>query len=497
MKKIQELIQVINRNKVKAIEIIGKDSNSQTKTQEFYEKLTDGIFKTEQEASLYFYQKGPENRNYKALKKRLLQRLLNTTLFIDIQESQYDNASKAYYNCWKNYAIAKVLAGKGAFINAYDILKKVLKQSIKYEFTELTMDITRLMRHYNGSRILDLKAYQYYNQLFEHYQKIYEIEALADGLYTKMLTQSLMEIPKRDLVSQGNHYQQQLFPWTQKFSSYRLHLYYYLIVILKAFYENNYRLAQQTCHQAIHFLSQKTAYSSSVSAIFARQLFLIYIQQRKFPQGANLLSKAELFTPTGSLSWFTNYDYYLLLCLHTKRYQKAYQVYNLIIIHPQFKSLPPYSIERWRIYEAHLYFLIELQKIAIEKPFKFRLSKFLNEVPLSSKRKQSANIPILAIQLMFNLIRKEYHKIIDRAEALEKYCYRYLKPNYLKRSQKFLKMLLLLPKVQFYKPTLKECSKKLELELQETEIEQHQQVYKTEIIPYEDLWDFVLELIEE
>jgi hypothetical protein len=112
MKELLELIDVVNKHKVKHLEVLGNVSPRKTKIHEFYDKLSDGSFSNDKEAAAFFYETSPDDRRYKELKKRLMERLHNTVLFIDVQDDKYDKVAKAYYTCWKEYASAKVLAGR-------------------------------------------------------------------------------------------------------------------------------------------------------------------------------------------------------------------------------------------------------------------------------------------------------------------------------------------------------------------------------------------------
>ena len=496
MQKLEELIHVVNRNKVKTIEVVGSLPARKTMVQEFYEKLTDGTIKNDQDASQYFYGATTSHRNYKELKKRLTERLLNTTLFIDVQQAKYDEAGKAYYNCWKDYAIAKILLGKGAHVNAYALMKKILKQSIRYEFTELNLDITRLLRLYYGTRAFNLREFEHYHELFTYYEEIYRAESLADGLYGKLLAEFFGKSEGEELVKKARAYHELLAPLVKKMDSYRLHLYYYLIQIHGASGPDNYQTIARICQDAIDYFRNNPQYSKTAIAIFSRQQFLVYLQLREFGLGEKLLRKGEKYTPVGSLSWFTNYDYFFLLCLHSKRYQTAFNTLGFILQHPQFKAQPDLVKERWCIYRAYTYYLIGLGKIEGQSPKKFRIHKFLNEVPLFSKAKRGTNIPILVAQILFFILYKQCAKVIDRMEAIEKYGYRHLKQAHTFRSNCFIKMLLVIPKAAFHKTAVIRKTEKLAKQLSTQPLEVSKQVYETEIIPYEDLWELVLESLE-
>ncbi|MEM6377914.1 MAG: hypothetical protein AAF705_06860, partial [Bacteroidota bacterium] len=78
---------------------------------------------------------------------------------MDTNKDQFDDISKAYYKCWKNYAAAKVLAGRSAIACAYPLLEKILKQALKFEFAELIVNTTRLLRMHYGTNDFNIKKF--------------------------------------------------------------------------------------------------------------------------------------------------------------------------------------------------------------------------------------------------------------------------------------------------------------------------------------------------
>ena len=119
---------------------------------------------------------------------------------------------------------------------------------------------------------------------------------------------------------------------------------------------------------------------------------------------------------------------------------------------------------------------------------KFRLGRFLNEMPIFSKDKRGMNIAILSIQILFLIQQKKYGKAIDKFEAIEKYCYRYLHQEETIRSYYFITMLMTIPDSQFHRMGVTRKGKKYLDKLLSVPLEVSSQSHKIEIIPYEDLW---------
>ena len=122
---------------------------------------------------------------------------------------------------------------------------------------------------------------------------------------------------------------------------------------------------------------------------------------------------------------------------------------------------------------------------------RFKLGKFLNEVPKFSKDKKGMNINILIIQILVLLKDRRWPSIVDRIDALKAYIYRHLKSESTLRSDTFLSMLAVLPKSAFQWDQVEARPAQLRNQLQQGPILS----VDFEIVPYEDLWEFVLELL--
>jgi len=186
---------------------------------------------------------------------------------------------------------------------------------------------------------------------------------------------------------------------------------------------------------------------------------------------------------------------------HTQNYQEAYEVFQEVYTHRQFKKvLGEANLETWEIFRAYLHLLKDLEIINIPDTDtyfkKFRIQKFINEVPVFSKDKQGANIAILVIQIVFSIQQKKYDQMIDRSDAIAKYASRHLKKDDNFRSNVFIKMLLEIPKASFHQAAVERKVGKYLKRLSEVPLEVASQTHSIEVIPYEDLWPMVIGMLE-
>lgn len=497
MQILRELVHIINKNKVRSIEVIGNASDSKSMITEFYDAIVEERFKTDEEAAQYFYQSDEENQNYKKLKNRLKNRLINTVFFIDVKQPSYNMRQRAYYECYKDWAAAKILTGKHARISAVNISHKILKQAKKYEFSELVLDVARFLRLHYGTREGNIKRYEEFDEVYKEYEEIWRQENLSEQYYVELVTKYVnIKATQLELHEKATEYFQELEPTIGRVNSYRFLLCTYLIKVMIYVSINDSSKTVEACEEAIRFFKNKEYEASVAIQIFLHQQLLCFTQLKMFHQGKSVAEECLAYLEEGSFNWFKHQELYFMLSMHTSEYQQAYHVFNTAISHRRYQFLPPSVEETWKIYEAYLQYLVFIKEVTTNEDdqrfAKFKLSKFFNETPIYSKDKRGMNIPILVIQILFMISQHKYNEAIDRIEAIEKYCSRYLRKDDTFRSNCFIKMLLEIPKSSFHKVAVVRKAQKFLEQLQSVPIDVANQAAEIEIIPYEKLWEFAL-----
>lgn len=91
------------------------------------------------------------------------------------------------------------------------------------------------------------------------------------------------------------------------------------------------------------------------------------------------------------------------------------------------------------------------------------------------------------------ITQKKYDEAIDRIDAIKKYTSRYILKGENFRSHCFLNMLVIIPACSFHKAGVIRKTKKWYEKLKSTPLEIANQPNEVEIIPYEDIWEYMLE----
>jgi hypothetical protein len=119
----------------------------------------------------------------------------------------------------------------------------------------------------------------------------------------------------------------------------------------------------------------------------------------------------------------------------------------------------------------------------------------MNEIQFFAKDKSGMNIPVLVIQFLFDMAQHRWSQIIDRTEGMAKYRARYVTGPGMDRSHCFLRMLEQIPKASFLLADVQKRTADTWIKLTSTPLATHNPDSEIEIVPYEVLWDIVVNIL--
>ena len=500
MEILQELVYIINKNKLKSKELFNTGRSNNHKMLELYSGIANGQFKTNDMAAQTLYPNSTNSSAYNKLKFYLRNHLINRLFLLDIRKASFTDRQQAYYECNKNWAAARILLGKNAWKSCLYICRHTLKYAIKYEFTEIALDIIKMLRLNYGTREGNMSKFQKYNKEYQKYESIYLAENEAEVLYSELIVGFINNQDNELLKEKSEAFYQQIRPLMESYDSYKLHLYGNMIWMMNSSFINNHKDTLKVCEVMIQYFNQKPYQANTPLQIAYYQQLVCYCQLGMFKEGQNAAENCLKLIEEGHVNWFKYHELYFILALYTEQYEDAFSLYRKVVTHKRFSYLHATAKEIWTIYEAYIHYLYEvgLLHIPSEQPFfsKFRLGRFLNNTPIFSKDKQGMNIAILIIQSIFLMRQKKYGKVIDRIDAIKKYNNRYLRQKNTMRSYYFIKMLLVIPLSNFHKQAVIRKAHNAFQKLKSLPIEQSSQNHKVEIIPYERLWELILDQLD-
>ncbi len=500
MDKLKELVELLRSSRTTR-ELVAINEIGNGKIIPFYEGLLNDEFEDDDQAASALYGRKRQFGKYKKLKTYTKKRLIDALFFLDLQLISSSARQTAYFECYKDWAAAKILVSSKARSTGTDLCRQVLHKAQKYEFTELVMTVSNFLRVYYGTLERDLKKFEECNRLFKESKLLWEAENTAEEWYTDLIVRYVNNKKlRKETPAKAKDYYQRLAPLMKKHKSYRLQLCGYLIRMMIFTSVHDYRSTVKICDEAIAFFSKKSYLAKTPIQIFYYQKVVCHLQLKEYEKGQTAIGACLRVLDEGTYNWFKVQEMNLLLATHTRRYQHALKVFRTVTRHRQFKQLPDHEKEMWRIYEAYMYFLSITGNIQPDDDHHhqhtFRLGKFLNETPIYSQDKRGMNIPILIIQILFLIEKKQFDKLLKKMDAIERYSSRYLRKNETLRSNCMIKMLLELPNVSYNLNGVNRRVHKYYEKLKAAPADIAHQNYEIEIIPYEDLWKMALDLLK-
>ncbi len=500
MEILKELTFIVANNKLEKINLLG-DALEGTKIQQLYQAILADELPNDEVAAKILTPNAKNASTYRKLKANYRKLLINTTFFLNLDQPSYNQRQVAYYECYREWAAIKILLGKNARKAAVELAHKVLRYAEKYEFTSLCVEITSLLRLHYGVREGNRKKFDNFNVRYHHYKVINDAELEIEELYAElMLTFTIFKGDKKEISRMAETSYELVKDRIKQHQSYGLLLYGSLIQYMIYSGENNYVQTLAVCNQVILDFKKKKYTAAVPLQIAYYQKVICQIQLKRFDDGEESAKECLKLIDYGSFNWFKYNELYFTLLAHTGKYQELLPLYFNSISNRRFKYLDDNSKEVWVLYKAYLHYLSELGEIDVSTYAKefttFKLNKFLNEIPEFSKDKTGMNIAVLVLHILFLILLRKYDQAIDRIEAIEKYISRYINKGDTIRSKYFIKMLLTIPNANFHKAAVIRKSEAYHKKLIATPLDVSNQQYKLEIIPYETLWSFVLESLD-
>lgn len=258
----------------------------------------------------------------------------------------------------------------------------------------------------------------------------------------------------------------------------------------------------KVCEDARKKILNKTGYSDyNKFGIYHGVQMYCYLNLREFEKAKLFAEELEQFIPKGTLNWFIFMEYYFVLTVQAKDYDKSYKIFDSISQSIGFEKLKGVRADVWKLLVGYMQFLV-ISKIWTDAPDfvtkrSFKVKRFMNDVFNLSSDKTGLQVSVLILQTLFLLEQKNYEEIIERKDAMRRYISRHLHSKDNERSRFFLTMLLRMVECQFSYDVTKEKTKRLLKQLKSQEMNYQANLGGNEIVDYELLWSWVLNTLKK
>lgn len=499
MQELQELVSLLQHHGAIPNHLRQDGGRVATKQDKFLSGIISGKYPSDEEMAWYLYGSANLSPEYRKLKSKFKDRLLDSLLNIDYtKKGKLTDYQKAYYDCHRRWLVFRILVAQQASTSAISLANKLLRQAEKYDFTFICVDLTSYLRLQYSFRESNSRRFEEINQLFHNYNEVLQAEALAEELYANLIVSFANKRMAKDRVAKkASEYGERLKEPLGRYQSYRLQIYGYLIHLIRWEYSNNPVRQLEVCKEAIIHFESKPYQAQNPLQIFYFYKLTCHIYLRQFTEGKETGEYCLSLQKEGSFNWFKCCELLVYLFFQSGHYEEAPALVSRVLRHKEFNSLPENAKEIWKIFEAYLFFLHHLQVTPCVEGRKFKLARFINETPLSFKDKKGMNVNILIIRFLLLLQGKQLGQLVDEIEAMQQYIYRHLRSRQTLRSRNFLKMLILIPRHMFDPEVVNDHAGKYLEKLEEYPVQTFGLPWETEIIPFGQLWALALSCINQ
>ncbi|MDB5228233.1 MAG: hypothetical protein JWN78_2426 [Bacteroidota bacterium] len=493
MENLKELVNIINRRKLSQIEVFDKSliSRKDTLFAKFYDGIAGGNIHSDEDALDHLYGTGKEAANYRKLKSRFKTRLLNTLYFIDINNSSEKDASKkAYFDCVNRLYLSNILLRYAENRNAsIQLILETYGLAKKNNFFDILKEYSYKLLVYYGMTG-DEKKYEEEYKAYLSYSKEYEFEQKAQIIYTRVLMAiNNNKKSAADKINEVRGYKDEILNLIGDSKS--LVIFFMSIRVLLFYYEmlGDNENIKEACD---NFLDNYKKYSSSIFSENYLNTIHIYKLKSLFDMrdydAALQLIKTIASTSKG-VSYLAVKEFEIKIYLNTGEVTKALEVLEHIRVNAIYKNANAALKERWYIYNAYLEFV---QNYKEDGKYKFSLSKFSNDTPITAQDKSGFNLAARILSILFFIGRNDLDNAMQHIDALKVYQTRYLKDSGASRSNLFIKLLLAMEKKSFNYKELKNLKEFTMLQENKNQV-----IHESEIIFYDQLWEILSDVMKK
>ena len=499
MKNLIEISKIVTKKKVKKIEIFDSTSfdSTNSKFAEFYEALCGGKFRNDRDAATLLYGCSPSHDKYRQLKSRFRKRLFNTLFFIDVNLPGASNYDRAYFSCNKEWTLVKILISNDAHRSAEDLAKSILTTALKFKFADVIVNCCRILRRY-AADAGDDKQYEVYDEYIKEYNAILDAEMRSEELFQRVLIKYRKPSTEiEELKGQLFEYCDALVSLSEIYESPVVNYNMFLVWVYRYEMQRDYVSMIEVCNRAEQYISNNpNYYQEDKLAIFHLKKMCAYLHLKDFKNGRVNVEQSLRTFPEGSKLWFQFMEYYLLLAFHTENYINAMAIFNRANNHSKFKYLGMKTQEKWKIYEAYLNYFLESQpdKIAAlraQSSRTFRTSTFLNNPLIYPKPLRTFTVHQVIAQFLFLLEKGNFQQATERVDRLRGYINKQLTNDSQFRMIHFIRLLNQLAKAGYNLDNLSSVEKHYE-RLHATPFMYRGIIQELEVVPFEQLWNYIL-----
>jgi len=496
MNEIANLARIVTSRSLASLPVLDLNSRQPNKENQFVAALTLAPESTQLQVVKALYGKvtAANVRALQKLQSRVRSKLLNQLYFLDHSDPRHLVSRRYELECLDLLHKVSILYAERDFKLSERLLQRCLRLAEAGEFTQYTVQAARMLRNLHAEQ-RQVIPYKKIAKVLLRAQQVLAWEDEAEQLHTDtQLALRSTVAARRAVLSLMPDRLAQLETLHRKARSFTTFNIVYRAQLAYEELSGNYQEMIRVTATASRRLRAGKLNARRFDIRFNHFVSIYaYLRSRQAVQGLRLAEEyARDFHPSSN-NWFYFQEHHMLLALHAQHYERAQQLLVVISKNPGYMMQREASLQRWDLYKAYIDFVLPPQRVTTARQ---RHMAQLLQLPEYSRDKRGHNVAILVLQLLYFLRERNLEAVLMRLERLRKYQQRHLYEPSTLRSRLFLRLLQLIMEKNFDAAQAAERGKNLLQQLRDTP-PPGEAFAEVEIIPYEQLWDLVLGLLQE
>lgn len=492
---ISELCKLLSRNK--------SHINFPWKVKSKYQRYWNWLnTKTDNNINALAKDLGYEDSNSRSF-IRLQQRFENKLAFlvftIDVENEGRNEHGKNANNIILYYSQGKLLLQRAMRPVAMFYFNKALNIAKKSAITEYEYLVAFEFYKYYSIVDFNKKKKEEYHHLLMQKQELMNLELEFKSYESDLVGMVSKNVNKTVLIESAAKYASYCltrratnFSYLSYVTSFQIIVFYYNLI-------KNYQEIYAECERARIQFSNHGFLNIGSTYLIDKTFLNALISSNDFLAANEFISTHKTSIIPGTHNYYTRLSRQFLVLVRLKNFHEASALIEEVFDNKTLILYKRYH-ELWLIKKAYVHLLVELNVITnptkeFESITKYKLNKLLNQISIYAKDKTGQNAGLKILEMCFYIVRKSEDKLIDRIESIRQYAYKYLRNDEHLRLKIFFRFIITCYDKRYNVIAIKRHTQDIHKRLLANPQELTDSVVDAEIIPFESLWDNILEYI--
>lgn len=493
MKEINKLVDLVTHGLKSNYDVINLtgDVENPGKEQQLYNGVLKGIYPTDESAAEGMYQSDIYDQRFRMLKSRLRHKLYDLLYHIDFDEPGFTHSTKVGLEAKEYLHKAHILFRLGENAMADKQLNKCIALVEDNQITDSLLEALELK-----SDILSYECkptdFELTINRIEEVNQLLQIEKANQRLFLRMRMLMSKSIHSRNTCH--DHLKKAIQESEKSYKdtkSINIFLNYYQLKAWLFLLEENFLGLYKFTQEAV-----KTVAKSKVNQDRFDQGYNSYLACRallaaeKYKEGYAEAKAGFKHMDKSTERWFDHSETYFLLAGHNKDYKLAKKILEDVIKNPNYSRASDSTIGRWKVFRIYLNFASPGKEML--KRVRFNDVYEAADYYYVESKGYYMTLPLL--EFIHHTHKDRLDLAMNKLDEVEHYFFKYLnEPGKNPREKQFYKMLKTLKTLDFDVEKTKGKTEKYLTKMAEKR--SYAPFSDFEIIPYEDLWEIVMQTV--